>query len=156
MLKFIAIAFALVSGQAASAQDTLNLVCLGGGAANKQRSATVNTWNNDGDSATGTVTQHSREGFEDQVNVQITGTEGQLRMPRAMLPVLRGGKDGWFDLKNIKITDADITGSVAVNPINNPKMRIDRYTGMINLSGKAGNFVGKCQAYDPAKVERQF
>ena len=77
-------------------------------------------------------------------------------MPRAMLPLIRGGKDGWFTLKNIKVSDRDILASVAVNPINNPKMRIDRYTGTINLSGKAGEFVGKCQAYDPSKAERQF
>jgi hypothetical protein len=158
MRRLLLVTLALATGQAATAQEatTLNLVCFGDGAANKQRGGTFNAWNNDGDSASGTVTQTSREGFADQVNVQITGSEGRLRMPRAMLPLLRGGKEGWFTLKNIKVTDADITGSVAVNPLNNPKMRIDRYTGVINLAGKAGDFVGKCQAYDPTKVERQF
>ena len=152
------VALALATGQAATAQEatTLNLVCFGDGAANKQRGGTFNAWNNYGDSASGTVTQNSREGFADQVNVQIKGGEGQLRMPRAMLPAIRGGKDGWFTLKDIKVTQADITASVSVNPLNNPKMRIDRYTGIINLSGKAGDFVGKCQAYDPNKAERQF
>lgn len=158
MHRLLLVTLALAAGHAATAQEatTLNLVCFGDGAANKQRGGTFNAWDNEGDSAIGTVTQNSREGFADQVNVQITGSQGQLRMPRAMLPLLRGGKDGWFTLKNIKVTDADITGSVAVNPLNNPKMRIDRYTGVINLSGKAGDFVGKCQAYDPSKLERQF
>lgn len=158
MRRLLLAILALATGQAATAQDaaSLNLVCFGDGAANKQRGGAFNAWNNYGDSASGTVTQHSREGFTDQVNVQIVGSEGQLRMPRAMLPMLRGGKDGWFTLKNIKVSDADITGSVAVNPLNNPKMRIDRFTGVINLSGKAGDFVGKCQAYDPSKAERQF
>lgn len=158
MRKFWLLALALAATQAVTAQDEtpLNLVCFGDGAANKQRGGTFSAWSSFGDSASGTVTQHSREGFEDQVNVNLLGSEGQLRMPRAMLPLLRGGKDGWFELKNIKVTESDITASVSVNPINNPKMRIDRFTGIINLSGKAGDFVGKCQAYDPSKAERQF
>lgn len=158
MRTMLALTLSLLIAQGAAAQEatSLNLVCFGDGAANKQRGGSFNAWSNFGDSASGTVLQHSREGFEDQVNVQLSNNAGQLRMPRAMLPTIRGGKDGWFTLKDIKVTQADITASVAVNPLNNPKMRIDRYTGIINLSGKAGDFVGKCQTYDPNKAERQF
>lgn len=157
-MKFgLAAMFVLCASPVAAEEPlSLNLLCYGGGAANKVRSGSANAWNNYGDSASATTTYTEAQGFEDQADVRISGTEGQIRMPRAMLPLIRGGKDGWFTLKNIRVSDRDILASVAVNPINNPKMRIDRYTGTINLSGKAGEFVGKCQAYDPAKVERQF
>lgn len=157
MKTWIAVVAALGAAQA-TAQEPLaiNLLCYGGGAANKVRSGSANAWNSYGDSASASTTYTEAQGFEDQADVRIAGTEGQIRMPRAMLPLIRGGKDGWFTLKNIKVSDRDILASVAVNPINNPKLRIDRYTGTINLSGKAGDFVGKCQAYDPSKAERQF
>ena len=61
-------------------------------------------------------------------------------MPRSMLPPIRGGEDGWFKIKSIEVSDREITGSVAVNAFNNPKLRVDRYTGAISLSGKAGDF----------------
>lgn len=147
----------------ATAQDnpleqslSLNLLCYGGGSANKMRSGSASVWNNYGDSANATTTHMEAQGFEDQADVRIAGEEGQIRMPRAMLPLLRGGKDGWFTLKNIRVSEAEILASVSVNPINNPKLRIDRFTGTINISGKAGDYVGRCRAYDPAQVERQF
>jgi hypothetical protein len=94
--------------------------------------------------------------FEDQVNLWINGDEGRLRLPRAMLPAIRGGEDGWFKVKSIKITENEITGSVAVNLVNNPKLRIDRVTGAISISGKAGDYSGRCERYDPATVQRAF
>ena len=77
-------------------------------------------------------------------------------MPGAMLPALRGGDNGWFKLKSIVINDREITASVAVNPLNNPKMRLDRMTGSISLSGKAGDYTGGCQKFDPEATERKF
>lgn len=73
-----------------------------------------------------------------------------------MLPPIRGGKDGWFELENLKVTENEITGSAAVNVINSPKVRIDRLTGRISIAGKAGSYSGECQAYDPATTQRPF
>ena len=77
-------------------------------------------------------------------------------MPRSMLPPIRGGEDGWFKIKSIEVSDREIIGSVAVNALNNPKLRVDRYTGAISISGKAGDFSGRCQKYDPATERRAF
>ena len=95
-------------------------------------------------------------GFEDQVSLQLDGDEGRLRMPRTMLPPIHGGSDGWFKLKNIKYKSNEITASVAVNVLNNPKLRLDRYTGAISISGKAGDYSGQCKKFDPAETQRQF
>ncbi len=73
-----------------------------------------------------------------------------------MLPPIHGGDDGWFKLKSIEVTDREITASVAVSALNNPKLRIDRYTGMISISGKAGDFTGRCEKYDPATEHKAF
>jgi hypothetical protein len=67
-------------------------------------------------------------------------------MPRTMLPPYSWRKDGWFKLKNLVADARSIRGSVAVNLINNPKLFIDRVTGTISISGKAGDFTGQCEA----------
>ena len=143
----------------AFAQDgsaSLALTCVGSGSANKATGATINAWNGNGEYGGATIVGTRSVGFEDQVSLRIDGTEGQLRMPRLMLPPIHRGTDGWFKLKNIKVSDGEITGSVAVSLINSPKLRLDRYTGAISLSGKSGDFTGRCQKFDPAKAERAF
>jgi len=134
----------------------LDLVCLGAGSANKPDNQSVYATDSYGNSAWGNVTGNRSVPFDDQVNLWVAEGDGRIRMPRVMLPLLRGGEDGWFKLKNIEVTQTAITASVAVNVINNPKMRVDRLTGLISLSGKAGNYTGECQAYDPANAQRRF
>lgn len=77
-------------------------------------------------------------------------------MPRTMLPPLRGGEDGWFKIKNLEVSDNEIAGSVAVNFINNPKLIIDRRTGLLRLSGKSGDYVGECQRFTPGDMPQKF
>lgn len=142
-----------------SAQETgnrLNLICAGGGYANKVDQSTARAWNNYGDSATATIQSPSRVGFEDQAQVWIEGEEGRIQMPPSMLPPIRGGEDGWFKLSSIEVTESEIRATVKVNLINNPKLRLDRLTGAISLSGKAGNYAGQCQKFDPEAVQRRF
>ena len=65
-----------------------------------------------------------------------------------MLPPLHGGSDGWFKLKNVVVDGRSIHASAAVNFMNSPKVYIDRVTGTISISGKAGDYSGQCQVID--------
>jgi hypothetical protein len=166
-LVFGTIAVALSS--AASAQvpvlQPLNLTCSGAGTANKVTavtaytnaygSGTIGTTPYSG-SASGntTVYGHREQGFEDQVDVRLFGGDDRIRMPRTMLPPIHGGSDGWFKLKDVKADARSIRASAAVNFMNNPKVYVDRVTGRISISGRAGDYTGECQVVDanaPAK-----
>jgi hypothetical protein len=156
-----AIAFALLvasptSAYAQQAPSRLNLVCVGAGSANKVTNTYAYGADNNGNSAWANVTGNRTVPFDDQVNLWIEGNQGRLRMPRTMLPKLHGGEGGWFEINDLKMDENEITGSVAVNFANHPKLRIDRITGAISLSGKAGDYSGHCSAYDPATVQRAF
>lgn len=144
----------------APAQQPLNLTCLGAGEANKvtahsaysygSMSGMVGTTPVSGSgSATTTVYGTRQEGFSDQVDVRLFSGDDRIRMPRTMLPLFHGGADGWFRLKNVIADTRSIHASVAVNFINNPKVYIDRVTGTISISGKAGDYSGQCQVIDP-------
>ena len=146
----------------------LDLICGGTGAANKidqvtgrgDFSGNIDSYGRHVGSFSGssntTLTGTRRDGFGDQVALFIENGEGRLRMPKIMLPPIRGGEDGWFKLKNIKIKENEITASISVNPFNNPKMRVDRYTGAISISGKAGDYIGQCQRFVPEETQKQF
>jgi len=147
---------ALVAAQAV-AQQPLNLTCGGAGVANKPTARTAYTNGyasgmigsapvSGSGSATTTVYGLRQQGFEDQVDIRLFGGDDRIRLPRTLLPPLHGGNDGWFKLKNVVADARSIHASAAVNFMNNPKVYIDRVTGTISISGKAGDYSGQCQA----------
>ena len=154
LIPIIAAAYFLAAPAEA---ETLHLVCLGAGSANRFASTSIYGADSNGNSAWARATSDRSVGFDDQVDVEIgeDGT-GRIRMPRAMLPRLHGGNGGWFDLKGVKINDAEITGTAQVSIVNSPKLRLDRRTGRIAINGKAGDYSGECRRFDPAAVERKF
>lgn len=154
-MKLIPIAAVLAAAAPASA-NTFHLLCVGGGSATKPTAQTAYVMTDSGDSAWGQAHGTKDVAFQDQVNVEIVDGVGKIRMPRTMLPVIRGGKNGWMDLKNLKIGDREITASAAVSIVNSPKVRIDRMTGMLSISGKSGNFTAPCRNYDPSTEQRAF
>ena len=153
---FSFISTASIATAAMAQEGNLNLVCAGGGSANKVTSGSIHAWDSDGNSGNATVLGQRSQAFADQVRLRLYDDDPRIRMPRTMLPAIRGGEDGWFKLKNVEYGEGEITASIAVNAFNNPKLRLDRYTGAISISGKAGDFTGRCEKFDPESTERAF
>jgi len=145
-----------MSATAQESGNRLSLVCDGGGSANRATSAQAFAWNNSGGSANAIVTGRREVGFEDQLQLWIEGDQGKARMPRTMLPPVHGGDGGWFEVKGIRVSDTEITGTVEVNFMNHPKLILDRLAGTVSLAGKAGQFNGRCRKFDPANSQRAF
>lgn len=156
MWKFVLMAIAAGAHAPVNAQ-TLHLVCLGAGSGNRAFQTFGTAQNNAGGSAWGQSVGMRPVPFDDQVNIEIgeDGT-GRVRMPKMMLPGVRGGKDGWFEIRKVEITDDEIKGVVQVNILNSPKLRLDRIQGRVSIDGKSGNYSGECQPYDPDTVQRRF
>lgn len=135
----------------------LHLVCEGQGTANRVMSTSVEAYNNSGDAAWAEASSIRPVPFEDAVHVEIAeGAPSRIRLPRAMLPALRGGKDGWFEIGSLKMSAEAISGVAQVSIVNSPRVRIDRLSGRISISGKSGSYSGECQKYDPSTAERKF
>jgi hypothetical protein len=145
------------SAMAPTAPHQLNLTCLGAGTANKLKAATVFGGTNYsgtvgftpyGGSSSGSATILGTQDrpFADQVDVRLFGGDDRIRIPRTMLPPIHGGNAGWFKLKDVTADARSIRGKAAVGLLNNPNVFIDRMTGTISISGKAGDYAGQCQA----------
>lgn len=155
MKQLIPLAFALSFATTARA-ETIMLICMGDGNATRHSVTSAYGLNSNGNSAWVQGTSERSVGFGDQVDLEIN-SEGlsKIRMPRAMLPSLHGGKDGWFKLDDVKFSDSSITATAQVSIINSPKVRVDRMTGRISINGKSGDYSGECRKSDPA-TERKF
>lgn len=141
----------------ATVAQPLNLTCVGAGTANKV--TVTNVYGSGGGHGTVGTTPYSYTGsgnataygsrqqdFADQVDVRLFSGDDRIRMPRTMLPAIRGGNGGWFKLKNVVVDARSIRAKAAVNFINSPNVFIDRVTGTISISGKAGDYAGRCEA----------
>jgi hypothetical protein len=119
------------------------LLCAGGGAHEAGDGATV--------SATG------RLGSRDEVQVEIVGDRGRIRVPDRLKPSRRsGGGDGWWKLTGLDIGEDEIRGRIPLNPIDRPRLRIDRLSGHISIRGRGGNFDGTCEPFVPSHARRKF
>ena len=134
----------------------LNLLCEGSGTQAKALATYGRVRGSDGQWANGTVTTTRDRDFTDAVRVEIAGETGRIRLPQPMLPLIRGGHNGWMNLKKIEVSPDEITAQATINLFNTAKIRIDRVTGTLSLGAKLGQFSGACKAYDPEKVERAF
>jgi len=79
-----------------------------------------------------------------QVQVRLFAGDDAIKLPRAMLPVLRGGDEGWFKLKKVVSNGRSITARATINALNNPEIYINREDGMILVSGRTGYYSGRC------------
>jgi hypothetical protein len=141
---------------ASTAPLDLHLICDGGGVQGGSATAQTYSYDSDGNSRSTTVTIPRSRSFDDQVRVDIAGDSGRIRIPQAMLPPIRGGKEGWFDLRKVEATDSDITAVATINVLNKVKLRLDRISGTISFTTLRGQFMGRCTAYDPATTQRAF
>ncbi len=95
------------------------------------------------------VTIQTRRNFKGTGSVEIKAGAARMRVPDAMVPVLMsGGTEGWYPIEDLTMADAEITGVVRVGLLSQPKLRIDRMTGKLSLSGGAGDYTADCGAGD--------
>lgn len=104
----------------------------------------------------GVVTDTGRKQFNGSGYVEIIGSNARIKLPSPMLPLLSGGNDGWFIISDLWINDNEITGTIRINALNKPKLRIDRRSGQISISGGFSDFSGQCDVVRNDGPSRKF
>ncbi|MES2035085.1 MAG: hypothetical protein V4466_12995 [Pseudomonadota bacterium] len=138
--------------------ETLHLACEGVGSRLEQSTTYGNADSSTGASISGSTTSYYRERSQATVTVEIADDQGRIQMPSALLPPLRGGgQNGWWQFDQLTVGEDEILGRFSLNVLNKPKVRIDRRTGQISISGFAKlGFEGECRPFDPAPEARRF
>ncbi len=142
----IAAVLMLAATPTAAPVGEMNLICRGQGTtmtATGRQTGVVR--NNQGYAVQGQNVQESLVNYETTAGFRLTGGIATMRVPTMFLPPIAGGRGGWFKVKDLRVTDSEISGKVAINFMNTPSFRIDRITG--ELSTQYG-FQGQCDAQD--------
>jgi hypothetical protein len=132
---------------AAAAPQAVTLSCQGSGSVDASQTSSTNTYNYKTQKyESGTATTTGRKPFTGMTQVEIAGAMGRIMLPKPMKPLMSNDSEGWFPIGNIAASDKEITGQISINGLNKPKMKIDRMTGTIAISGGFSDFTGQCQA----------
>ena len=136
----------------ASAQS-LTLSCDGQGTVLTTQSTTVNQYDFKHKENRAAIAQTQvRRPFSGSGTVEIASGTGRMRIPDPMIPVLlSGGSNGWYPIENLVVGDREMTGVVHINFANQPKLRINRMTGKLSMSGGLSDFSADCSAADTTK-----
>ncbi|AOS43647.1 hypothetical protein Verru16b_00699 [Lacunisphaera limnophila] len=102
------------------------------------------------------VTDSGRKSFNGSGLIEIIGSNARIKLPSALVPLLNSGNGGWFVVNDLWVNDDEITGIVRINGLNRPKLRIDRNSGTIAISGGFGEFNGQCDVVRPGAPVRKF
>lgn len=149
MINKILLPMLLLCPSLAFAQS-LTLSCNGQGNVVATQSTTVNQYDfKKKENKTAIAQTQVRRPFSGNGTVEIASGAGRMRIPEPMIPLLMSGdNNGWFPIEELFIGDREITGIVHINLLSQPKLRIDRMTGKLSLSGGMGDFSADCSAAD--------
>jgi hypothetical protein len=151
LIKQSIVTMALCAPFFASAQS-LTLSCDGQGSLAATQSTTVNQIDlkHKDQNQLGIVQTQTRRPFSGNGTVEISSGTGRMRIPDPMIPALMSGDTGgWYPIEDLFTNDREITGIVRINMLNKPKMRIDRMTGKLSMSGGLSDFAADCRAVEP-------
>ena len=141
--------------------DNISVVCSGSGSKRDTQTTVITQYNRRDDDERrrreSTIANYTtQKQFSGSAYVEIYGPIGRIKLPSGILPVLRGGDDGWFEINDLSVGSREITGRVRINALNKPRMRIDRNTGIITLDGGSNSFNGQCEPYSRDADQRRF
>ena len=83
-------------------------------------------------------------GFDSEVQVEVFRGRGRIHLTgKLVAPINSGGRNGWWDLQELRVDQYRITGSYRLNGLNKPRVDIDRRSGRIRIDG-IEHFRGEC------------
>lgn len=145
------------AGKDADSSPNLDLLlrCDGVGSRTVSDTTTVNASNDAGATASANATTYRKEQFDERLLLDFRENDSRIRVPRSLTPPINsGGKDGWWPLSDIKVSDDAIVARFRLNPLNKVTVRIDRGTGDVDVGGLGLAFRGVCERQD--RSERRF
>jgi hypothetical protein len=100
---------------------------------------------NRGNMVTGSATSTAPANVGFQVQLRIIGNDAEMHLPAAAAPRISAKNGGWRKVKELQITENQISGKVRTDWFDSSSFRIDRRTGSITSEG---GFSGTCRKQD--------
>ena len=157
LLGLAVLAFAFTQPARAEESRDLNLIYNGSGTVSSNQTSFENKYNwKTKTYESGTSHTMVRKPFTGSGYVEISNGTARIKLPKAMVPLLSGDTDGWFPIEGFFMNANEITGTVRINFLNKPKLRIDRGSGQISLESGFGDFTGQCDKVEANPAKKRF
>jgi hypothetical protein len=142
----------------AAAAEPIDLVCHGVARTVEAQQSFGSAYGSSGNSASGSATTYRTAKSDEMLRIRIDdgGATGKVKLPRALIPAISKGKEGWWDFVQLAVGDDAIRGQISLNVLNHPKIVIDRRTGDVDLKGLGETFGGSCEKAPETPNERKF
>lgn len=151
------VALALPAFLRAQDDGKLNLVFTGSGTVTANQTSFQNRYNfKTKRYENGISTTTGKKPFSGSGYVEIYQGTARIKLPRPMMPLLSGDNEGWFPVNDFFMNDREITGTIRINGLNKPKLRIDRSTGIITINGGFCDLTGQCELVQNDPAKRKF
>jgi hypothetical protein len=135
----------------------ISLICDGSGeVSDTETSYNSNYDRKDHDTKTSTSQTIVKRPFSGTAQVDISGSLARVKLPKAMLPPISAGDDGWFTVRDLQVSDQEIAGKIHINFLNKPKVEIDRRSGVISIASGLNSFEGRCELLEEGEDGRKF
>ncbi len=96
-------------------------------------------------SAGGGTTDTRKPTYHGRVELRLFDGNDRIQLPQAFRPPGNPHDDGWYKVKNLKISEDDVIGNGSVSFIDKPFFRVELFSGRIDINGISGDFVGECR-----------
>lgn len=141
--------FSLLSASAVYADGVTRLLCQGSGTVSDNQTTVGTQFKSDSDKTKTTVSNTmGHRSFNGAATVEISGNAVRFQLPHEMVPGLNNAHDGWFTMDQSFVGDKEITGVLALNFLNKPKVKIDRMSGLLTVASGFSDFSGPCTKVD--------
>lgn len=139
-------ALIFLAAEAAQPVEEMLLVCEGSTLTNlTTATTTARLADNQGYAVDGRASTSEPRSVDYTVHLRIRGSAAEMTVPALVMPEFNSSKSGWLPVKQLVISENEITGRVRYNFLSSSTFRIDRRTGDITSSG---GFRGKCRKQD--------
>lgn len=138
-ISFILPVFLLVAQAAPTTGESF--VCRGGGTSATPVQVLAVAAGRD---RAGFDTRVRQESYEGEARIELTGDAGRVQPPRIMLPPVREGDKGWFDLRNVAASSDRTTARFTVNFANRPSLTFDRQARTLTIDARDWSYAGSC------------
>ncbi len=83
--------------------------------------------------------------YHGHVELRLFDGNDRIQLPPGFRPGTNPRDDGWYKVKNLKMSEDDVIGNAAVSFIDKPFFRVALVSGRLDISGLMGTFVGECR-----------
>ena len=133
----------------------LQLICIGSGSSMQEETTDTEVRDKRNNTRVESSTMRRQE-FKTTIRLKIEGNQAQINLPQTILPLISAVGKEWRPVKNLAISNTEISGQVSINWLSDATFSVNRTTGVMRYETMSANFMGDCVPQDNNPATKKF